>query len=105
MPNQYIDKESLKIIRDKLWAISNKTGITLEDIQDRTRFSYSQVYRILRGNGNTSVSNIIAVCKALETQPAVIFDFVITIPKYDPVRKMLKSKATSRAGNSSSHLL
>ena len=92
MPNQYIDIESLKIIRDKLWAISNKKGITLEDIQDRTKFSYSQVYRIVRGDTNTSISNIIAVCKALEIQPSVIFDFEIKIPKHAPVRKILKAK-------------
>lgn len=94
MPNQYIDKESLGIIRDKLWAISNKTGITLEDIQDRTKFSYSQVYRIIRGTANTSVSNIIAVCRALEIQPSIVFDFEIIIPRYDPVRKLRKSKTS-----------
>lgn len=37
MPEQYIDKTSLKIIREKLWSISNASGITLEDIQDRTK--------------------------------------------------------------------
>jgi len=93
MPNQYIDKDSLRIIRDKLWAISNKTGITLEDIQDRTKFSYSQVYRIVRGTANTSISNVIAVCRALEIQPCTIFDFEISIPKYDAVRKVRKSKS------------
>lgn len=92
MPPQYIDTESLKKVREKLWAISQSSGITLEDIQDRTEFSYSQVYRILRGKNNVSVSHIIAVCKALEVQPSVIFDFTIKIPKHLPLRKELKSK-------------
>ena len=77
MPKQYIDVESLQKIRDTLWAISQNTGITLEDIQDRTDFSYSQVYRIIRGKNNVSVSHIIAVCKALEIQPSIVFNFTI----------------------------
>ena len=93
MPKQYIDVESLQKVRDVLWAISQKTGITLEDIQDRTDFSYSQVYRIVRGKNNVSVSHIIAVCKALEIQPSVVFNFTVEIPKHSAVRKELKSKS------------
>jgi transcriptional regulator with XRE-family HTH domain len=93
MPPQYIDNESLKKVREKLWAISQSTGITLEDIQDRTEFSYSQVYRIVRGKNNVSVSHLIAVCKALEIQPAIVFDFTIEIPKFHGLRKDLKSKS------------
>jgi len=75
-----------------LWAISQSSGITLEDIQDRTDFSYSQVYRIVRGKNNISVSHVIAVCKALEIQPSVVFDFAIEIPKHLGLRKELKAK-------------
>lgn len=92
MPAQHIDKDSMKTIREKLWARSKQTGITLEDIQDRTEFSYSQVYRIIRGEGNVSISVFIEVCKALEIQPREIFDFIVTIPSYPPTRKQLKSK-------------
>jgi DNA-binding Xre family transcriptional regulator len=87
MGHQFIDKESLKSIRERLWQISNKKKIGLEDIQDRTGFSYSQVYRIVRGKNNISVSGLIAVCKALEIQPSEIFDFQIDIPKHSPTRK------------------
>lgn len=90
MAEQYIDKASLKIIREKLWSISNEKKITLEDIQDRTEFSYSQVYRIVRGENNISVSGLLAVCKALEIQPSEIFDFNFKIPKYPPTRKERK---------------
>lgn len=95
MPKQYIDVESLKKIRDSLWNISQNSGITLEDIQDRTDFSYSQVYRIVRGKNNVSVSHIIAVCKALEIQPIEVFNFAVEIPKHSAVRKELKSKSKS----------
>ncbi len=91
MAEQYIDKENLEIIRERLWAISNKKRITLEDIQDRTGFSYSQVHRIVRGSNNMSVSGLIAVCKALEIQPREVFDFEIKIPKHLPLRRDRKA--------------
>ena len=90
MAEQFIDKEALAMIREKLWALANDKKITLEDIEDRTGFSYSQVYRIVRGKNNMSVSGLIAVCKALEVQPAQIFTSEIKIPKYPPVRKLRK---------------
>lgn len=87
MAEQYIDKESLKLIRERLWAVSKEKKITLEDIQDRTGFSYSQVYRIVRGQNNISVSVLIAVCKALELQLSDLFNFKIDIPKYQETRR------------------
>jgi transcriptional regulator with XRE-family HTH domain len=96
MPPQYIDRDSLSKIREKLWAASQNKGITLEDIQDRTNFSYSQVYRIVRGKNNISVSHIMAVCKALEIQPTEAFDFELEIPNHSPVRKNLKTGATKK---------
>lgn len=90
MVEQYIDTESLEKIRERLWTIANNKKIALEDIQDRTGFSYSQVYRIVRGKNNMSISGFIAVCKALEIQPSEVFDFKIEIPKYKPTRKNFK---------------
>ncbi|MGJ1432508.1 helix-turn-helix domain-containing protein [Sphingobacterium spiritivorum] len=90
MAEQYIDREILKMIRDNLWKIANEKKITLEDIQDRTGFSYSQVYRIVRGNNNISLSGLMAVCRALEIQPVQLFDFQLDIPPYLPIRKNRK---------------
>jgi len=87
MAEQFIDKKSLESIRNRLWEISKEKKIALEDVQDRTGFSYSQVYRIIRGKNNISVSGLIAVCKALEVQPSDVFNFNIQIPKYPPTRK------------------
>ncbi|RYE52524.1 MAG: XRE family transcriptional regulator [Sphingobacteriales bacterium] len=87
MPEQYIDSHSLTLIREKLWNTATQKKITLEDIQDRTGFSYSQVYRIVRGKNNISVSVLLGVCKALEIQPAELFNFKLLLPKYPPLRK------------------
>ncbi|KKX46706.1 MULTISPECIES: helix-turn-helix domain-containing protein [unclassified Sphingobacterium] len=87
MAEQYIDKENLELVRDRLWSISKDKGITLEDIEDRTGFSYSQVYRIVRGENNMSISGLIAVCKALEVQPSDVFNFSVEMPKHLPLRK------------------
>ncbi len=91
MVEQFIDKELLIIIREKLWSIAKEKKITLEDIQDRTGFSYSQVYRIVRGKNNISVSGLYAVFKALEIQPQDVLDFKIVIPEYLPLRKKRKA--------------
>lgn len=93
MSGQFIDRESLELIRTRLWQISNTKKITLEDLQDRTEFSYSQVYRIIRGKNNISISGLIAVCKALEIQPKELFKFELKIPKYPPVRKERKGSS------------
>lgn len=93
MAEQFIDKETLVLVRERLWQISNAKKITLEDIQDRTEFSYSQVYRIVRGKNNISLSGLIAVCKALEIQPNEIFNFKLKIPKHSPLRKELKGNS------------
>ena len=90
MTGQYIDIEALEKIREILWEISKRKKITLEDIQDRTEFSYSQVYRIMRGENNMSVSGFIAVCLALETQPSEVLHFTFNIPDYLPTRKERK---------------
>ncbi|GGI29085.1 helix-turn-helix domain-containing protein [Pedobacter mendelii] len=91
MAEQYIDEQTLVIIRERLWSVSKEKKITLEDVEDRTGFSYSQVYRIIRGKNNMSVSGLVAVCRALELQPKELFDFEIKIPKYQPVRKINKA--------------
>jgi len=90
MAKQYIDKETLALIRKRLWEVCNVKKITLEDIEDRTGFSYSQVYRIIRGTNNISLSGLIAIIKALEIQPTEVFDFELEIPKYLPLRRERK---------------
>lgn len=85
-PAQYIDYESLEIFRKVFWAKCKEKGIVLEDLVERTGLSYIQIFRIVRGTKNTSLSNVMAVIKAGGFQPSEIFDFEITIPDYPPLR-------------------
>ncbi len=96
MREQYIEAEFLESLRAKLWKISNTKRITLEDIEDRTGLSYSQVYRIMRGNNNMSITGLVAVCRALEIQVSEVLDISIKIPKHPLVRK-------ERKGNKKTH--
>jgi transcriptional regulator with XRE-family HTH domain len=63
-----------------------------EDIVDRTGFTQKQVWNILNGKSNPSISSLEAICKALEVHPKELFDFDFIIPKNPPLRKERKSK-------------
>lgn len=84
---QFIDKESLALFRSIFWKKCKDLGITLEDLADRTGIHYNQIYRIVRGTKNTSLSNVIAVIRAAGFQPSEIFTFEISIPDYPPLRR------------------
>lgn len=89
---QYIDPESLSLFRQTFWEKCKASGITLEDLAERTDLSYIQIFRIVRGKNNTSLSNVMAVIKAAEFQPFEIFTFNIEIPDYPPLRKYRQDK-------------
>lgn len=85
-PKQYIDTEYLTLFREVFWKKCKAHGIVLEDLVDRTELSYIQIYRIVRGTKNTSLSNVIAVIRAAGFQPSEILNFTISIPEYAPLR-------------------
>lgn len=84
---QYIDPESLNLFRETFWKKCKENDITLEDLAERTGLSYIQIFRIVRGKNNTSLSNVMAVIKAAGFQPFEVFTFNIEIPEYPPLRK------------------
>lgn len=94
-PKQYIDTEYLTLFREVFWRKCKEKGIVLEDLVDRTGLSYIQVYRIVRGKKNTSLSNVIAVIRAGGFQPSEILNFEIEIPPFPPLR----SEVTDVRGN------
>ena len=88
---QYIDPVALSLFRKVFWDKCKEKGIVLEDLVNRTGLSYIQIYRIVRGTKNTSLSNVIAVIRAAGFQPFEIFTFEISIPDYPPLRSELKN--------------
>lgn len=94
---QYIEPETLAKFRERFWGLCKKKGISLEDLADRTGISYTQIYRIVRGTANTSLSNVMAVIRAAELQPREVFDYDIDIPEYPQLRsKISKEEAKKR---------
>jgi transcriptional regulator with XRE-family HTH domain len=92
MGKQYRNQAFIDKINKRIAEIREQKGIVQEDIVDRTGFTQKQVWSILTGVNNTSVSAIEAISKALEVHPTELFDFDFEIVKQDPTRKERKGK-------------
>lgn len=92
MAKQYRNQEFIDQICNRISEIRAAKGIVQEDIVDRTGFTQKQVWKILNGKINPTISTIEAVAKALEIHPKEILNFDFEIPKYSPLRKDRKSK-------------
>lgn len=80
---QYIDTENLKKLRDRIQKLVVDKNIPVEALADRTGFTPKQVYRIIYGKGNTSISNIFAIAGAMEIHIMELFVIDFQIPFYD----------------------
>jgi transcriptional regulator with XRE-family HTH domain len=89
---QYRNQEFIDQITNRISEIRAAKGIVQEDIVDRTGFTLKQVWKILNGKINPTISTIEAVAKALEVHIKELLDFDFDIPKYPPLRKDRKSK-------------
>lgn len=92
MAKQYRNQEFIDQITNRISEIRAAKGIVQEDIVDRTGFTLKQVWKILNGKINPTISTIEAVAKALEVHIKELLDFDFDIPKYPPLRKDRKSK-------------
>jgi transcriptional regulator with XRE-family HTH domain len=92
MGKQYRNQIFIDAITKRINDIRLEKGIVQEDIVDRTGFTQKQVWRILNGESNFSVSSIEAICNALEIQPKELLNFDIIITKYPPLRRDRKGK-------------
>lgn len=90
MAKQYRNQEFIDKIARKISEIRAVKGIVQEDIVDRTGFTQKQVWKILNGKINPTISTIEAVAKALEVHPRELLDFNYDIPKYPPLRRNRK---------------
>jgi transcriptional regulator with XRE-family HTH domain len=91
MGKQYRNQVFIEKINKRIAEIREQKGIVQEDIVDRTGFTQKQVWSILSGVNNTSVSSIEAISKALEIHPKELFDFDFEIIKQPPTRKQRKN--------------
>jgi transcriptional regulator with XRE-family HTH domain len=91
MGKQYRNQAFIEKINKRIAEIREQKGIVQEDIVDRTGFTQKQVWSILSGVNNTSVSSIEAISKALEIHPKELFDFDFEIIKQPPTRKQRKN--------------
>jgi|SRR5665213_1558441 len=84
---QYRNQSFIDKINKRIAEIREQKGIVQEDIVDRTGFTQKQVWSILSGVNNTSVSAIEAISRALEIHPKELFEFEFKIVKQQPTRK------------------
>lgn len=80
---QYIDKENLKLLRSRMQQLIIDKNIPLEALSDRTELTPKQIYRIIYGEANTSISNIFAIAEAMEIHIMELFVIDFKIPTYD----------------------
>lgn len=92
MAKQYRNQDFIDKINKRIAEIREEKGIVQEDIVDRTGFTQKQVWNILSGVNNPSVSTIEAVSRALEVHPKELFDFDYKVVKQSPTRKERKGK-------------
>jgi transcriptional regulator with XRE-family HTH domain len=92
MGKQYRNQSFIDKINQRIAEIREQKGIVQEDIVDRTGFTQKQVWSILSGVNNTTVSSIEAISRALEVHPKELFDFDFEIVKQDPTRRQRKGK-------------
>ncbi|WP_259065095.1 helix-turn-helix domain-containing protein [Mucilaginibacter sp. X4EP1] len=93
MGKQYRSQEFIDNIAKKINEIRLEKGIVQEDIVDRTGFTQKQVWSLLNGKSNPTVSSIEAIAKALEVHPKVFLEFDFDIPKNHSLRKDRKKKS------------
>lgn len=92
MGKQYRSQVFIEKIATRINQIRNGKGIVQEDIVDRTGFTQKQVWNLLNGKSNLSVSSIEAIAKALEVHPKELLDFEHEILKNLPTRKERKKR-------------
>ena len=93
MGKQYRSQEFIDKIAKKINEIRVEKGIVQEDIVDRTGFTQKQVWSILNGKSNPTVSSIEAIAKALEIHPKDLLDFDFEVPKNLSSRRDRKKRS------------
>lgn len=96
MAKQYRNQNFINQIVNKIDEIRKQKGIVQEDIVDRTGFTQKQVWKLLNGESNASVSSLEAIARALEVHPKELLDFDFELPKNVPLRKDRKASTKGK---------
>jgi transcriptional regulator with XRE-family HTH domain len=96
MGKQYRNQNFIDQITIKISEIRKQKGIVHEDIVDRTGFTQKQVWKILSGESNPTISSLEAIARALEVHPKELLDFDFEIPKNGPLRKERKPSSKGK---------
>lgn len=81
----YKDQEFIDKVRKRILKICEEKNIGQECLSERTGFDLRQIGRILRGETNTSISNIAQISRAIGVHPSELFDFEFELsPEFIP---------------------
>ncbi|UOE52554.1 helix-turn-helix domain-containing protein [Mucilaginibacter sp. SMC90] len=92
MTEKYRNQEFINKVTKRIDEIRAQKGIVQEDIVDRTGFTLKQIWIMLNGKSNFTISNLEALANALEVHPKELLDFDFDISKNPPTRKERKGK-------------
>ena len=94
---KYIDEQSTKQIGELLRQNRKAKGYSLDDIAAMTGFTINTISAIENG-GDTTVSYIIAICRAIKTHPSQILNIELELtPLFDlPPGRKERAKTTYR---------
>ncbi|SEN01356.1 DNA-binding transcriptional regulator, XRE family [Mucilaginibacter gossypiicola] len=92
MTEKYRNQDFIDKVAKRIEEIRTQKGIVQEDIVDRTGFTLKQVWIMLNGKSNFTISNLEAIANALEVHPKELLDFNHASKVQAPTRKERKGK-------------
>jgi DNA-binding Xre family transcriptional regulator len=92
MTEKYRNQEFIDKVTKRIEEIRTQKGIVQEDIVDRTGFTLKQVWIMLNGKSNFTISNLEAIANALEVHPKDLLEFDYPSKVQTPTRKERKGK-------------
>ena len=76
-PKNLKDDDGIQQLGQKIREIRLDKELTQEGLAYEAGLEYSQISRIERGVINTSVSQVLAIAKALKVSPSKLFEFEV----------------------------
>lgn len=71
----YRDEEAIKAFGEKVRALRQMKGLTIEQFANSVDLHVTQLSRIERGETNPTLSYIMLIAEKLEVKPSLLLDF------------------------------